>query len=135
MMDLTMLRQFAVVARLEHLSRAADELHVAQPSLSRTIARLENELGTPLFDRAARLRLNPAGALFRGYVERALGELDAGRRGGGGGGPPGGGGRGPPPPPPRAPACFRCQWKRRPGAASSKRLGEAGTVWMLRNLP
>ena len=38
MMDLTMLRQFAVVARLEHLSRAADELHVAQPSLSRTIA-------------------------------------------------------------------------------------------------
>ncbi|MET9271520.1 LysR substrate-binding domain-containing protein [Kribbella sp. NPDC003557] len=80
MMDLTMLRQFAVVARLEHLSRAADELHVAQPSLSRTIARLESELGTPLFDRANRLRLNPAGALFRGYVERALGELDAGRR-------------------------------------------------------
>ncbi|MGW7684061.1 LysR family transcriptional regulator [Kribbella sp. NPDC054772] len=79
-MDLTMLRQFAVVARLEHLSRAADELHVAQPSLSRTIARLESELGTPLFDRANRLRLNPTGELFRGYVERALGELDAGRR-------------------------------------------------------
>lgn len=80
MMDLTTLRQFVVVARLEHLSRAADELHVAQPSLSRTIARLENELGTPLFDRTNRLRLNPAGALFRAYVERALGELDAGRR-------------------------------------------------------
>ncbi|MFG1911389.1 LysR family transcriptional regulator [Kribbella sp. NPDC048928] len=80
MMDLTMLRQFVVVARLEHLSRAADELHVAQPSLSRTIARLESELGTPLFDRANRLRLNPAGLLFRGYAERALGELDAGRR-------------------------------------------------------
>jgi DNA-binding transcriptional LysR family regulator len=80
MMDLTTLRQFVVVARLEHLSRAAEELHVAQPSLSRTIARLESELGTPLFDRAARLRLNPAGVLFRGYVERALGELDAGRR-------------------------------------------------------
>jgi DNA-binding transcriptional LysR family regulator len=69
-----------VVARLEHLSRAAGELHVAQPSLSRTIARLESELGTPLFDRTNRLRLNQAGALFRGYVERALGELDAGRR-------------------------------------------------------
>lgn len=79
-MDLNMLRQFVVVARLEHLSRAADDLHIAQPSLSRTIARLENELGTPLFDRAARLRLNSAGILFRGYVERALGELDAGRR-------------------------------------------------------
>ncbi|MGZ0153497.1 LysR family transcriptional regulator [Kribbella sp. WER1] len=80
MMDLTTLRQFVVVARLEHLSRAADELHVAQPSLSRSIARLENELGTPLFDRTNRLRLNQAGALFRGYAERALGELDAGQR-------------------------------------------------------
>ncbi|MFF1614233.1 LysR family transcriptional regulator [Amycolatopsis sp. NPDC058278] len=79
-MDLGALRQFLVVARLEHLSRAAEELRVAQPSLSRTIARLENELGTPLFDRAGRLRLNDAGRLFRGYVERALGELDAGRR-------------------------------------------------------
>ncbi|MFF4772004.1 LysR family transcriptional regulator [Microtetraspora fusca] len=45
-MDLNMLRQFLVVARLEHLSRAADELHVAQPSLSRTIARLESELAS-----------------------------------------------------------------------------------------
>jgi DNA-binding transcriptional LysR family regulator len=79
-MDLHTLRQFLVVARLEHLSRAADELRVAQPSLSRTIARLEGELGTPLFDRAGRLRLNDTGKLFRGHVERALGELDAGRR-------------------------------------------------------
>lgn len=79
-MDLNTLRQFLVVARLEHLSRAADELHVAQPSLSRTIARLESELGVPLFDRAGRLQLNDAGKLFRGYVERGLGELDAGRR-------------------------------------------------------
>ncbi|MGW5419029.1 LysR family transcriptional regulator [Streptomyces sp. NPDC003943] len=80
MMDLHALRQFAVVARLEHLSRAAEELRVAQPSLSRTVARLEHELGTPLFDRAGRLRLNDAGRLFLGHVERALGELDAGRR-------------------------------------------------------
>ncbi|TDD93704.1 LysR family transcriptional regulator [Actinomadura rubrisoli] len=79
-MDLNTLRQFLVVARLEHLSRAADELRVAQPSLSRTIGRLENELGTPLFDRAGRLRLNDTGKLFRDHVERSLGELDAGRR-------------------------------------------------------
>ncbi|GAA4553507.1 LysR family transcriptional regulator [Amycolatopsis samaneae] len=79
-MDLNTLKQFRVVARLEHLSRAADELRVAQPSLSRTIARLEAELGTPLFDRAGRLRLNDTGKLFLGHVERALGELDAGRR-------------------------------------------------------
>ncbi|WP_346150034.1 LysR family transcriptional regulator [Nonomuraea recticatena] len=80
MMDLNTLRQFVVVARLEHLSRAAEELRVAQPSLSRTIARLEGELGAPLFDRSGRLRLNDAGRLFLGHVERSLGELDAGRR-------------------------------------------------------
>ncbi|MET8877731.1 LysR substrate-binding domain-containing protein [Nocardia sp. NPDC004604] len=79
-MDLNTLRQFLVVARLEHLSHAADELRIAQPSLSRTIARLESELGAPLFDRAGRLRLNDTGKLFRGYVERSLGELEAGRR-------------------------------------------------------
>jgi DNA-binding transcriptional LysR family regulator len=80
MVELNSLKQFLVVARLEHLSRAAEELHVAQPSLSRTIARLEGELGAPLFDRGGRLRLNDAGRLFRDHVERALGELDAGRR-------------------------------------------------------
>ncbi|MFI6316790.1 LysR family transcriptional regulator [Nonomuraea sp. NPDC050556] len=80
MMELNALRQFLVVARLEHLSGAAEELRVAQPSLSRTIARLESELGTPLFDRSGRLRLNDAGKLFRDHVERGLGELDAGRR-------------------------------------------------------
>lgn len=79
-MELNSLRQFLVVARLEHLSRAAEELHIAQPSLSRTIARLESELGVPLFDRSGRLRLNDTGKLFRDHVERALGELDAGRR-------------------------------------------------------
>ncbi|HEY1095394.1 MAG TPA: LysR family transcriptional regulator [Glycomyces sp.] len=79
-MDLNALHQFLTVAREEHLSRAAAELRVAQPSLSRTIARLEAELGTPLFHRAGRLRLNATGTLFRDYVERALGELEAGRR-------------------------------------------------------
>jgi DNA-binding transcriptional LysR family regulator len=80
MVELNSLRQFLVVARLEHLSRAAEELRVAQPSLSRTIARLESELGAPLFDRSGRLRLNDTGKLFREHVERSLGELDAGRR-------------------------------------------------------
>ncbi|MDN3239985.1 LysR family transcriptional regulator [Glycomyces tritici] len=79
-MDLNALHQFLAVAREEHLSRAAAELRVAQPALSRTIARLEAELGAPLFDRAGRLRLNATGAVFRDYVERALGELEAGRR-------------------------------------------------------
>ncbi|WP_438484680.1 LysR family transcriptional regulator [Streptomyces sp. S186] len=80
-MDLLQLRYFQVVARYEHVSRAAEELRVAQPSLSRAIARLEAELGAPLFDRQGRrIRLNQYGATFLRHVERALSELDDGRR-------------------------------------------------------
>ncbi|WP_411122362.1 LysR family transcriptional regulator [Streptomyces sp. x-19] len=80
-MDLLQLRYFQVVARYEHISRAADELRVAQPSLSRVIARLEADLGTALFDRRGRrIRLNAYGVTFLRHVERALGELDDGRR-------------------------------------------------------
>ncbi|MGW2021125.1 LysR family transcriptional regulator [Streptomyces decoyicus] len=80
-MDLLSLRYFREVARREHISRAAAELRVAQPSVSRTIARLEAELGVPLFDRQGRtIRLNPYGAAFLARVERALDELDDARR-------------------------------------------------------
>lgn len=80
-MDLLQLRYFQAVARREHVSRAAGELRVAQPSLSRTISRLEDELGVPLFDRRGRgIRLNRFGALFLARVDRALGELDDARR-------------------------------------------------------
>ncbi|MFE6778394.1 LysR family transcriptional regulator [Streptomyces sp. NPDC057702] len=80
-MDLLQLRYFRAVARFEHISRAAEELRVAQPSVSRTIARLEAELGTALFDRQGRrIRLNQYGALFLRHVERALSELDDARR-------------------------------------------------------
>ncbi|GAA3487198.1 LysR substrate-binding domain-containing protein [Streptomyces cremeus] len=79
--DLLQLRYFRTVARYEHMSRAAEELHVAQPSLSRTVARLEADLGMPLFDREGRrIRLNQYGAIFLRHVERALSELDDGRR-------------------------------------------------------
>ncbi|GGS83662.1 LysR family transcriptional regulator [Nonomuraea spiralis] len=80
-MDLLSLRYFQVVARHEHISRAADELRIAQPSLSRTIARLEADLGVPLFDRQGRrIRLNRFGAAFLRRVDRALAELDDARR-------------------------------------------------------
>lgn len=80
-MDLLALSYFRAVARHEHISRAADELRVAQPSVSRTISRLESELGVPLFDRhGRRVRLNRFGAAFLRRVERALSELDDARR-------------------------------------------------------
>lgn len=80
-MELLALRYFQTVARLEHVGRAADQLRVAQPSLSRTLARLENELGMPLFDRhGRRIRLNRFGAAFLRRVDRILAELDDARQ-------------------------------------------------------
>ncbi|MFI6868440.1 LysR substrate-binding domain-containing protein [Nocardia sp. NPDC050406] len=80
-MDLLQLRYFQAVARREHISQAAEELLVAQPSVSRTIARLEKELGVALFDRLGRqVRLNAFGAMFLRRVDRALAELDDARR-------------------------------------------------------
>ena len=64
-MDLLQLNYFRTVAHLEHMTHAADELVIAQPALSQTIARLENELGVPLFDRLGRrIRLNLFGKAF-----------------------------------------------------------------------
>jgi DNA-binding transcriptional LysR family regulator len=76
-MELLQLAHFQVVARLEHMTRAAEELNVTQPSLSRTIARLERELGVPLFARQGRgLRLTQYGAAFLRHVDRVFQELD-----------------------------------------------------------
>ena len=77
-MELLQLSSFRVVARLEHMTRAAEELNVTQPALSRSISRLERELGVPLFDRHGRgLRLNQFGSAFLGHVDRIFRELDA----------------------------------------------------------
>ncbi|GCE08465.1 LysR family transcriptional regulator [Dictyobacter aurantiacus] len=80
-MDLLQLRYFQTVARHEHMTRAAEELTIAQPSLSKMIAHLEKELGVPLFDRQGRqIRLNKFGQIFLRRVERAFFELDEGKR-------------------------------------------------------
>ncbi|OZB91639.1 LysR family transcriptional regulator [Paenibacillus sp. XY044] len=80
-MELLQLKYFCTVARLEHMTEAAGELHVTQSSLSKTIQRLEEDLGAPLFDRSGRnLRLNAFGRSFFQRVERALFELEEGKR-------------------------------------------------------
>ena len=48
-MDILQLREFKTIAELQSVSRAAEVLHVAQPSLSRTIKTLEAELNISLF--------------------------------------------------------------------------------------
>ena len=71
------MRYFVAAARHEHLGRAADELDMSQPALSRSILKLEEELGVQLFDRAGRgVRLNAAGKILLCRVEPARAECD-----------------------------------------------------------
>ncbi|ADY57319.1 transcriptional regulator, LysR family [Syntrophobotulus glycolicus DSM 8271] len=80
-MDLLQLKYFQVVARTEHMTKAARELQIAQPALSVTIARLEEDLGVPLFDRQnRRIVLNPYGRAFLRRVDTALAALGEGRQ-------------------------------------------------------
>jgi DNA-binding transcriptional LysR family regulator len=72
------LRQFMVVAREEHLTRAAEILGVPQPTLSRSIARLESELGVPLFTRPGRsIKLTRHGRFLFDSAERFIPPLNA----------------------------------------------------------
>ena len=75
-MELRHLRYFAAVAREQNFSRAAQQLHIAQPPLSRQIRQLEDELGAVLIDRSARpLRLTPAGQFFHTQATQLLERL------------------------------------------------------------
>lgn len=80
-MDILQLRYFHAVARSEHMTKAAEEMGITQPSLSKTIHRLEHEIGVPLFDRQGRsIRLNKFGRVFLEHVETVLRALDEGQR-------------------------------------------------------
>lgn len=75
-MDLHSLTYFKKAAELQHISRAAEELHVAQPSLSRTIAALEDDLGVQLFDRVGKnISLNKYGEIVLRRTNRILQEI------------------------------------------------------------
>ncbi|MDE3076454.1 MAG: LysR family transcriptional regulator [Chloroflexota bacterium] len=80
-MEWQQLEHFVQVAHDQHFTHAAQRLSLSQPALSRSIARLERELGVPLFDRGGRsVRLNRYGQTFLARAERALNEIAEGRR-------------------------------------------------------
>lgn len=79
-MELRQLVYFEAVARCGGFTRAADQLHIAQPAVSAQIRRLEAELGTSLLQRTTRrVAVTHAGELFLARVRRILEELDTAR--------------------------------------------------------
>lgn len=73
MIETYLLEQFEAVARCGTLLAASEELHVTQPSLSRSMKKLEEELGVSLFHReSSKITLNETGKLAADYAKRAL---------------------------------------------------------------
>lgn len=80
-MNLEQLQGFAMVAELGKFTRAAEVLHVAQPSLSRQISTLEQDLGAPLIDRArGGSTLTAAGEVVYPLARRILADAASIRR-------------------------------------------------------
>ena len=78
-MNLQYLRYFQVLSKWEHFTKAAEELGIAQSSLSHAVHSLENELGVYLFEKQGRnVVLTPEGKCFSEYAKRALELLDEG---------------------------------------------------------
>lgn len=72
-MELNQLECFLHVAKTEHITQSAEQLHLTQPSLSKTISRLEEDLGAKLFDREGRnIRLNENGKIVKHYAEQIM---------------------------------------------------------------
>jgi LysR family transcriptional regulator, transcription activator of glutamate synthase operon len=72
---------FVTLAELQHVTAAAEQLAISQPTLTRMLARLERRLGVALFDRRGkRLSLNGFGRIFYEHARRAQLELDSARR-------------------------------------------------------
>lgn len=80
-MQLQQLRYFTAVADTRHFTRAAEQEHVAQPSLSQQIRSLERELGAELFHRArGHITLTDAGETLLPFARRILADADTARR-------------------------------------------------------
>lgn len=68
---------FLTLADCEHLTYAADKMHISQPALTHSLQRLEEELGAPLFDRKGRgIHLNEYGKIFQKHAREILYSLD-----------------------------------------------------------
>lgn len=80
-MEIRVLRYFLAVAREQSITRAADVLHVTQPTLSRQLAQLEEEMGVRLLERGTRgISLTAEGALLRRRAEEILELVDKAER-------------------------------------------------------
>lgn len=80
-MELRQLRYFLAAARTLNFTRAAQEVHIAQPPLSRQINNLEAELGVLLFERSTRgIRLTPAGLFVQDRATEILIRVDRMKR-------------------------------------------------------
>src|SRR5690242_19549198 len=77
-MDIHKLRIFVMIVRLGNCTRAAEMLHMTQPTVSQQIAALESQIGAPLIERQTRhLRLTAAGEALLPYAEQMLAIADA----------------------------------------------------------
>lgn len=78
-MTLQQLSYFCALAEILHYTKASEQLHVTQPSLSYSIAKLEKDIGVPLFaKRGKKLALTKYGETFLPYARQALETLDFG---------------------------------------------------------
>ncbi|MCM3156728.1 LysR family transcriptional regulator [Bacillus subtilis] len=79
-MEWEQLEYFQTLARIQHVTKAAETLSITQPALSRSIVRLENHLGVPLFDRQGRsIKLNKYGEIFLKRVDSMIREYTEGK--------------------------------------------------------
>jgi len=76
-MELRQLEYFVAVSKTLHFTKAAETLHIAQPTLSQQIKNLEDEIGTPLFDRTGKkTSLTEAGKILLTHSQRIFHEME-----------------------------------------------------------
>ncbi len=76
-LNLEQLRNFVVTAKTQNLTKSAEQLYISQPTLSRMIAKLEEDLGAELFDRKGKnIQLNAYGQLVLEFAEQCFSGID-----------------------------------------------------------